>query len=135
MKIDGACHCGAITYEAETDPEQVVICHCTDCQTLSGSAFRTITPVPEASLKFLTGEPKIYEKIAESGNRRQQAFCANCGSQLYSATPDDGPKDIYMRVGTIRQRAELTPQLETWCRSKLPWLGTLAGQAIEKDTS
>ena len=24
MKIDGACHCGLITYEADIDPEQVV---------------------------------------------------------------------------------------------------------------
>jgi hypothetical protein len=42
MHIDGACHCGKITYEAEVDPEAVGICHCTDCQTLSGTAFRTV---------------------------------------------------------------------------------------------
>ena len=41
MKIDGGCHCGYITYEATIDSEQIGICHCTDCQTLSGSAFRT----------------------------------------------------------------------------------------------
>jgi hypothetical protein len=37
MKIDGGCHCGYIAYEAETDPAEARICHCTDCQTLSGS--------------------------------------------------------------------------------------------------
>jgi hypothetical protein len=42
MKIDRRCHCGYITYEAEIDPEKVMICHCTDCQTLSGPAFRTV---------------------------------------------------------------------------------------------
>jgi len=40
MEIDGGCHCGNITYGAEIDPETVGICHCTDCQSLSGSAFR-----------------------------------------------------------------------------------------------
>ena len=40
MKIDGSCHCGAIRYEAEVDPGGVSICHCTDCQKLTGSAFR-----------------------------------------------------------------------------------------------
>lgn len=33
LKIDGACHCGNITFEAEVDPEKVLICHCTDCGT------------------------------------------------------------------------------------------------------
>ncbi len=40
MKIDGHCYCGEITFEAEVDPNGLNICHCTDCQTLSGSAFR-----------------------------------------------------------------------------------------------
>ncbi len=40
MQIDGACHCGNIAFEAEVDPETVRICHCTDCQTMSGSLFR-----------------------------------------------------------------------------------------------
>ena len=42
MKIDGGCHCGYITYEAEADPAHTAICHCTDCQTLSGSAFGAV---------------------------------------------------------------------------------------------
>jgi hypothetical protein len=40
MKIDGHCHCGRITFEAEVDPNTITICHCTDCQMLTGSAFR-----------------------------------------------------------------------------------------------
>ena len=42
MKIEGACHCGYITYKAEMDPKHAGICHCADCQMLSGSAFRTL---------------------------------------------------------------------------------------------
>jgi hypothetical protein len=49
MKIDGRCHCGYITYEAEIDPEKVMICHCADCQTLSGSAF-VRSPSPEMTI-------------------------------------------------------------------------------------
>ena len=40
IHIDGKCHCGQITFEAEIDPETVSVCHCTDCQTLTGSPFR-----------------------------------------------------------------------------------------------
>ena len=63
MKIDGRCHCGKITYEAEIDPLKVMVCHCTDCQTMSGSAFRTVVFTREGTFSLLSGEPKIYVKI------------------------------------------------------------------------
>src|SRR5208283_3750354 len=40
MKIEGRCHCGQITYEAVVDADKVAICHCSDCQMLTGSAYR-----------------------------------------------------------------------------------------------
>ena len=40
MKIDGACHCGYIRVEGEADPEKTTVCHCTDRQVSTGSAFR-----------------------------------------------------------------------------------------------
>ena len=49
MKIDGACHCGYITIEAEADPDKTTICHCTHCQVSTGSAFRVSIPVPGAT--------------------------------------------------------------------------------------
>ena len=60
MKIDGACHCGYITYVAEIDPEKVGICHCTDCQTLSGTAFRTSVAAAKDAFSLRGGQPKIY---------------------------------------------------------------------------
>ena len=36
MHVEGGCHCGYIAYEAEVDPETVSICHCTDCQRMTG---------------------------------------------------------------------------------------------------
>ena len=40
MRINGACHCGEITYEVRVDPARTIICHCTDCQTISGAPYR-----------------------------------------------------------------------------------------------
>ena len=126
MKIDGGCHCGAIRYEAQIDPAQVMICHCTDCQTLSGSAFRTVVPAPAAGFRLLQGNPKVYVKTAESGNPRQQAFCADCGTPIYSAAMENTPA-YSLRVGSIRQRAELKPRAQVWFRSALSWLPELSG--------
>jgi len=120
MKIDGGCYCGNITYEAEIDPENVRICHCTDCQQSTGSAFRVNVPVPKERITFRGGQPKLFIKTAESGNKRAQAFCPECGSPLYSAAPAD-PQAYMLRVGTIRQRAQLQPKVQQWCRSALGW--------------
>ncbi len=125
MKIDGACHCGAITYEAEIDPGGVRLCHCTDCQTLSGSAFRVVVSAAEGSFTLLSGQPKIYIKTAESGAKRAQAFCPHCGTPIYATSAGDGPKKFGLRVGTIRQRAELRPARQYWCRSALGWVTEL----------
>ena len=94
MKIDGACHCGFITFEAEVDPEKTPICHCADCQTLSGSPFRASVPTAPDKFRLLSGEPAIYVKTAESGNKRVQAFCPKCGSPIY-ATAFDDPTAIF----------------------------------------
>ncbi len=127
MKIDGGCHCGYITYEAEIDPAEVTICHCTDCQTLSGSAFRTAVPAAREAFVLRGGPPKIYVKTAESGAKRVQAFCPECGTSIYSTAA--GEARIFMiRVGTTRQRAELVPKTQIWCRSALGWVMDL--QAI-----
>lgn len=124
MRIDGACHCGNITYEAEIDPGKVGLCHCTDCQTLSGSAFTIFVPAPIEGFRLLTGQPRIYVKTAESGSKRAQAFCPECGSRLYASAVTD-PKTLNIRVGTARQRRELEPRAQLWCRSALEWVANL----------
>ena len=52
MKVDGHCLCGYLSYEAEVDQNLVEICNCTDCQVLSGSAFRVNVPVIDEGLSF-----------------------------------------------------------------------------------
>ncbi|MDH3444374.1 MAG: GFA family protein [Deltaproteobacteria bacterium] len=120
MKIDGGCHCGNITYTAEIDPEKVGICHCTDCQTLSGSAFRVSVPATKEAF-HLNGTPKIYVKTAESGAKRAQGFCPECGTAIYATAARD-PQVFNIRVGTTRQRAELKPRTQGWCRSARDWV-------------
>ena len=127
MKIDGSCHCGAIKIEGEADPEKAQICHCTDCQTGTGSAFRVSIPVAGAAFK-MTGQPTLYVKTtADSGKPRVQAFCGTCGSPIYSTTVGDGVQPSYtVRVGILRQRDQLVPGRQNWFRSARPWVTELA---------
>jgi hypothetical protein len=120
MNVTGKCHCGALAYEADVDPERVVICHCADCQKLTGSAYRVSIPTTNEQFVMLRGAPVVYVKTADSGARRAQAFCPHCGSPLYTYDVDH-PRDIGLRVGCIEQRQALPPAKQVWCQSALPW--------------
>ncbi len=124
MKVEGQCHCGQITFEAEIDPATVGICHCTDCQTLTGSAYRVTVHAPASQFSLRSGTPKIYIKTAESGKKRAHGFCANCGTPIY-ATDVEAPRSYGIRVGTLKQRDELSPRRQIWHRSALKWVSDL----------
>jgi len=134
MKVDGRCHCGFITYVAEVIADDVEICHCADCQTFSGSAFRVMVAARSEDFKLLSGALKVYVKTAESGRRRIQSFCPNCGTSIHSADADGTSSMIRLRVGAILQRDQLIPKTQYWTRSRRPWLADMTSlQAVEKE--
>jgi hypothetical protein len=136
MKVDGSCACGAIKIEAEADPEKTNMCHCTDCQVATGTAFRVSVPVTGADLK-VTGKPATYLKTtADSGNPRLQGFCGTCGTPIYSTSPGEGVQPMYMlRVGILRQRDQFVPRRQIWWRSARNWVTQIGSvPQFEKQT-
>jgi hypothetical protein len=121
MQVEGLCHCGQISFRAEIISDEVEICHCTDCQTLSGSAFHTIVPTVDGSFELQSGELKRYEKTADDGAVRIQSFCPRCGSPICSSPPDGVPGVLRVRVGVLKQRNQLVPGMQYWARSAQPW--------------
>jgi hypothetical protein len=134
MHIDGQCHCGQVSYQAEIDPERVSICHCTDCQALTGSPYR-VTVICSGKQIQMTGKPpKTYAKVGDNGGTRVQHFCPECGSPLFTSGEGDASDDWGIRWGSIRQRGQLNPRRQIWCRSAVPWineLSALPGQPTE----
>lgn len=123
MHITGGCHCGAIGYEAEVDdPNRVTVCHCTDCQMLTGTVFRTSIQAKAGTFRITAGVPRVYTKLGDSGRPREQGFCGDCGSPLYATSPGPEPRVYNVRVGTIAERRQLRPFRQIWARSRLPWL-------------
>jgi hypothetical protein len=119
MHISGQCHCGAISFTALVDPSKVIACHCADCQAFSGAPFRAVLPAPAEGVSW-SGMPRQYVKVAASGNRRAQAFCADCGTQLYASDPES-PTVLNLRLGCVNERAQLPPAVHIWGQSAMPW--------------
>ena len=131
MKVHGQCHCGELVYEADVDPASTSICHCKDCQILTGTAYRVSVPAKAENFRILSGVPKIYVKTAESGNPRAQAFCATCGTPIY-ASDVKHPASFNLRTGSLAERAQLKPQRQIWCRSALDWVQELDGMEMRE---
>lgn len=124
MQVNGQCHCGAVHVSAQVDPARVFVCHCTDCQVMTGSAFRVVVPVLAESL-VVQGETTQYAKTADSGAVRWQCFCPACGTPLFARAECAGGVTT-LRVGVLDQRARLVPAVQLWQRSALPWVHALA---------
>ena len=88
MKVTGGGHCGHITYEAEVDPATVRVCHCTDCQKLTGTVFCAAIPSLPGTFVLKTGTPTIYTKTGSSGRQRFHTFCPECGTPIYATSPE-----------------------------------------------
>ena len=126
MQVHGSCHCGQVTYRAEVDPDRVGVCNCSDCQMLTGSAFRVSVPAPSADFKLLTGRLTTYIKTADSGTRRRHSFCPLCGTPVHACADSDDPPSFSLRVGCLRERARLAPKRQIWCKSALAWTRSIA---------
>ena len=98
---------------------------------MGGSAFRVLAPLDPARIEWTRGQPRCFEKTAESGNVRGLWFCADCGTHLVALPPASSPSQATaegagafgaLRVATSRDAAALVPKFELWCKSRQPWL-------------
>lgn len=124
IHVNGNCHCGKITISAIIDKNKVRACHCTDCQKMSGAPLRAIAIASGKKIK-ITGNPKEYIKIADTGNRRIQAFCPDCGTQLFAT--DIEKTQFNLRVGFLKQKNELEPKTHVFIKSSVPWIKNKLG--------
>ena len=99
---------------ADINPDNVVTCHCADYQIISGAPCRASVPVKAVNFQ-LRGQPKTYVKTGGSGKKRARAFCAECGSALYSSALEDRPPLFNLRLRAAKQRAQLVPKFQGFC--------------------
>lgn len=119
IKVNGTCHCSQIEIEAVVQKSEVRACHCTDCQKMSGAPLRAIAVAPADKIK-IKGIPKEYIKIGDSGNKRIQAFCPECGTQLFAT---DMKKTLYnLRTGFLEQKNDLIPKTHVFTQSSMSWI-------------
>ena len=131
MNIDGACHCGSITWKAIADPELVAVCYCTDCQTFGSSAFQYAARVERDAFEVTNGKMKTYVKTSESGNPRQMSFCPDCATPIHGGNTDNTGL-LSLRLGSCSQKDQLPPKFQIWCCSAPDWVSVKGEVKLDK---
>jgi hypothetical protein len=123
-EVKGRCRCGGVSYASTAEPVFVGICHCTNCQKSTGSAYATVLAVPTDSLT-ISGTTQRFDDMADSGKGVHRDFCPKCGSTV-TQTADVMAGLTMVPVGTLDDAAAFKPAMQIYCDSAMPW-APLAG--------
>ncbi|HTQ13110.1 MAG TPA: GFA family protein [Rhizomicrobium sp.] len=118
----GGCLCGAVRYESAAEPVAFMLCHCRDCQYISGGEPAAVAVVPKAAFRVCQGEPELrtYAVAGESGKKVTRAFCGTCGTPLFSDL--EGMPHLWaIKAGSMDDPSWLKPTAFIWTRSAQPW--------------
>ena len=122
MKHEGGCACGAVRYRLTAAPLFVHGCHCTDCQTETGSAFATNALIEAGEVELLQGEPVRVDTPSASGKGQAIWRCPRCFVALWSNYVGAGEAIRFLRAGTLDDPGDLQPDVHIYVRSKRPWV-------------
>ncbi len=123
MVRSGGCVCGSIRYEVDREPMFVQACHCTHCQTSSGSAFNTTWITESTSHQMRQGDPKIFSSFeVGSGEGYDFYTCGDCGTGLWATVKGWSNGILFLRAGTLDKTREVKPMAHIYTKSKQDWV-------------
>jgi hypothetical protein len=111
----GGCRCGAVRYEAKGEPLNVRLCHCRNCQKITGSAFFARAMFPAGAVS-VTGPVTSF---LSSGDLHR-LFCPDCGSTLGARRDSRGVMSV--TLGTLDDPDALSPTAHIFITRKVDWL-------------
>jgi hypothetical protein len=116
----GGCLCGAVRYSISGSPVSVAICHCTNCQRNTGSAFSVNVIFHNAPLT-IQGEPAIYDDVGDTGNIVRRVFCGKCGTPIESKSVFSASEYTVLKSGSLDDPTVFVPDSEVYCVTAMPW--------------
>ena len=117
MNLTGGCYCGAVRYEAQGPATECTMCHCRDCQRVSGAPALAWFTVPTSRLRYTQGAPVEFS----SSERVWRGFCGQCGTTL-TWRHEDIPDLIDVTTCSLDDPELTPPRDHTFASSQVRWL-------------
>ncbi|MDQ7980932.1 GFA family protein [Paraburkholderia sp. SARCC-3016] len=121
-KYTARCSCGAIRFEFDSDPTFIADCYCKDCQKSGGGAMATFFGVPQEDFTLISGTPKSFHYVAESGKGLDRNFCPDCGARLFSSNLETFPGMVFVALGSLDEPERVEPNVEMFTKRRFDWM-------------
>lgn len=118
--LTGGCACGQVRFRARGRADRSYACHCTECQTRTGSAFAVLLPVAETHFAC-EGDVLAVEQTEAGGVAAKLYACPRCLTRLFTRNPL-WPGLVILRAGTLDETSRVRPAFHIWTRSRQPWV-------------
>jgi len=119
LPLSGGCQCKRFRYKLTGPPLVFYLCHCTECQRQTSSAFGESLRLYAKHFEINSGL-SCTERTSVTGKRRQGWFCPCCGVRIWHGTV--GSDEINIKAGTLDDTSWLIPAGHIWTRSKQPFM-------------
>ena len=120
MTRTGGCHCGAIRFQAEGEPQHVALCHCGDCRRSAGAPMVAWAAFLESELQVLQGQPTVFNSSASA----LRSFCPTCGTGLFYRNEAVLPGLVDIQAATFDDANGLPPGAHIQAAERLDWMET-----------
>ncbi len=121
MGRSGGCHCGAVRYDVEGEPQHVALCHCSDCRRSAGAPVVSWAAFAEDELKLTQGEPVTFN----SSGSAMRSFCGTCGTGLFYRNAEFLPGIVDIQSVTLDDAQALPPGAHIQVAERLHWMDSL----------
>ncbi len=114
--LTGKCRCGAVRYEVSDAFLYAANCHCSECRTATGSAFKAFAGIEREKLTITQGVDDLAVFGEEALNDTR---CRACGSFLFSVVR--GGAFVHVAMGSLVDAPTIRPTAHIFVGSKAPW--------------
>lgn len=117
--LQGACECGACTFDVSAPPGARLICHCTICQAFTGKPYSDVVIVRAKHVK-LTNEAGISFKKYRSPPNLDRGLCLICKKPVVEFSGYGAFKWAFIPAWNVEfQRLLPLPQMHIFYEKRL----------------
>lgn len=118
MTHTGGCHCGAVRYSVNGEPQHVALCHCVDCRKSCGAPVVSFAAFRSEEITITAGTPVDYHSSGTS----VRSFCGTCGSSLFYRNEEFLPGLVDFHTATLDDPDTLPPAAHIQTAEQIGWM-------------